>query len=212
MQIINVATVEFGVKVTATAEGKEESFYVELVDNKYRVDLGCWITTDTSNKDINTGDYSEFDVSEIINVAEKHAHEEFENNYEEKEIEFNCLIDSCSVYMRIEKATFEVELVIKNVGAIGIYQRKYKETGVKFDSKDEAEAYTDKFSAYQDCTGLNEFIQDIQRRGLNKWFDLLDKPDVVYSSKVFTYSEEDTCLPHRVEKGGSGHDLKITSS
>lgn len=167
MEITNTSTEEFGIEVTATAAGKEETFYVQLTDNKYRNDLGCWVTTDTSDGDIDQDDYQDFDVSQIIEAAEKHASEEFINNYDEEEIEFNCSINSCSVYMRIEKNTDEVELVIKDTGYVGDYQRRYKETGVKFENRSEAEEYANKFRTddYQDCSGLYQFMQDIEQEG-----------------------------------------------
>ncbi|GAF85103.1 unnamed protein product, partial [marine sediment metagenome] len=60
---------DFGVEDDTTisvlvrdSNNNSEKFHVQTVDNEYRGDLGCWITTDTSYDDIDTDDYPQFDI------------------------------------------------------------------------------------------------------------------------------------------------------
>ena len=165
MRIIDVSSTEDGVKVIALdSENMEEIFFVQITGNEYRPDLGCWITTETSNGNIDPDDFPEFDIDEIIDAAEKHATTNFNDEFEEKEIGFNCEINNQSVYMRIKKITGEVELVIRDDGYIGSYQLRYIETGMRFCSTVEAEEYADQFRTddYQDCSGLSSFMKTIR--------------------------------------------------
>lgn len=73
MKIINVEISDFDdatIRVEADSGPKKEVFYVQTVGDEYRSDLGCWVTTDYSDGDINEDDYPEFDISEIIDAAE----------------------------------------------------------------------------------------------------------------------------------------------
>jgi len=164
MTILNVTTEEYGVDVEVESNGNTETFTVQLTDNKHRSDLGCWITTNISDGDIDPADYPDFDIDEIIEAAEKNAANEFTDNFTESDIEFNCAINSCAVVMRTNNEDSTVELIIKDSGYIGDYQRLYKETGVTFDTEKEALEYADKFRTgeHQDCPGLHHFMQSLQ--------------------------------------------------
>lgn len=61
------------VSVTATANGKTETFHVQTVDGEYRSSLGCWIFTNDDGEDLDQDDYPDFDFSEIISKAEELA-------------------------------------------------------------------------------------------------------------------------------------------
>lgn len=75
------------VEVTAESKkGNEEQFIVQLVDNKHRSDLGCWVTTWYSDGEIDCDDFPDFDIDEIIWNAERFAKNEFNEKYNEEEI------------------------------------------------------------------------------------------------------------------------------
>lgn len=164
MKINSIESEEYGVEVNATAKNIDVIFTVQLTDNVYRSDLGCWITTETSDGDLDSDDYPDFDIDEIISVAETHSANEFSENYTEEDIDFNCSINSCAVYMRIDNSNGEVELFIKDIGHIGSYQKRYTETNKTFDNKSDAIKYASQFRTndFQDCSGLYQFMQDIQ--------------------------------------------------
>ena len=164
MIITSIRLEDYGVDVTAETDDNEETFTVQLCDNKYRSGLGCWITTSKSGGDINEDDYPDFDMSAIIEAAEQHALAEFKANYTETTIDFHCAINDCHVVMRTDKAG-DVELIIEDCGHIGSYERRYRETGVTFDSEEDALEYADTFrtdNEHQDCDGLYAFMQEIQ--------------------------------------------------
>ncbi|MDH3325158.1 MAG: hypothetical protein OEM38_00410 [Gammaproteobacteria bacterium] len=164
MNILNVAEEEFGIEVEAESSGITETFTIQLCDNKFRSDLGCWITTSDSDGDICFDDYPDFDFDKIIEEAEECSTSSFADRYTEEKIEFNCAINSCVVVMREEKETGEIELVIEDIGHIGSYQTRYSETGRKFISKSEAIEYAKQFRTedHQDCKGLYAFLAAIQ--------------------------------------------------
>ena len=164
MKLTNIVIEEFGFEVSAESNGKSEVFCVQLTDGKYRSDLGCWITTTESSEDIESDDYPDFDICAIIDAAESHYKKEFKNTFFEETVDFNCAIDCCQVLTRETLESGKVELVIKDDGYIGSYQRKYVETGVVFDSKDDALEFADKFRTgeFQDCRGLYALMQEIQ--------------------------------------------------
>lgn len=56
------------------ADGEaEETFYIQLLGNKHRSSMGCWVTTCDSNGDIREDDYPLFDIETLIEAAEEHA-------------------------------------------------------------------------------------------------------------------------------------------
>jgi hypothetical protein len=78
--VINSVAIEFNefndyTAVVNVTSSKDESatFYVQLTDGEYRSDLGCWITTESSNGniDIDYDYYPDFDFDDIIKAAEK---------------------------------------------------------------------------------------------------------------------------------------------
>ena len=84
MIITSIQTEEYGVDVSAEiynpklsnlenqVSDNEETFTVQLFDNRYRSGLGCRITPLNSGGDINEDDYPDFDMSVIIEAAEQH--------------------------------------------------------------------------------------------------------------------------------------------
>jgi hypothetical protein len=69
---------ENGSTIEVTAEdvlGEQVIFHVQTVDQEYRSDLGCWITTLESDGDLCDSDYPTFDLGVISNAAENHIKE-----------------------------------------------------------------------------------------------------------------------------------------
>ena len=148
------------VGVIATSGGKEVTFYVQLSECKHRPSLGCWITTDESDGDIDADDYPSFDLGLIIEAAEEFASKSQTDSYDDVQIDFHCYINSQSVKMRIDKASEQVELLIVNNGHIGDYDEHALKTGVIFDNASEAKDHADTFRTdeYQDASGLSAFL------------------------------------------------------
>ena len=107
---------------------KTITFAVQTVDGDYRSDLGCWITTDCSDGDIDLDDYPFFNVSVIIDQAEKYLKESYKLEY---------LGDH--LYLQIDSVTNECELLEENTRFINPdssnYQRKWNKSHGKFESK-----------------------------------------------------------------------------
>lgn len=57
--------------------GWRQSFYVQVIDGEYRSDLGCWVTTNDSDGDINQEDYAEFNISDLIQRTEQFVSEQY---------------------------------------------------------------------------------------------------------------------------------------
>jgi hypothetical protein len=183
MKILNVYREdEFSVAVEAQdINGMVETFYVQLDEythehggdgdmwtEKYGADEG--IPPDSSDYlDPDDEDYEDipkiyrnFNYDEIIEAAEEHAREkyaEYLNQFTEKTIDFHCYVGWESVVMRIDDKDKTVELVIKDIEDL-----EYIETGVKFDSEEDALKYASTFEtgAYEDFAGLIDFINAIR--------------------------------------------------
>jgi hypothetical protein len=99
-------------------QDEEVTFYVQTVDQKHRSDLGCWITTDISDGEVDSDDYPLFDIGEIVNAAEQHI-EQVQNTTHFKG----------DFYIK-ERLNDFVVLEVNNRfinSATSSYQREYKE-------------------------------------------------------------------------------------
>jgi len=112
--------------------GKTVTFSVQTIDHEHRSDLGCWITTDNSNGDINYDDYPTFDINEIIYQAEQYI----------KKIQ---KITWASARYYIKKVSNDCFVVLEENrnfinSATSSYQREYEELET-FSSKKDALSY-----------------------------------------------------------------------
>ena len=117
--------------------GEVTVFDVQTIGGVYRCDLGCWITTDKSDGDIDRDDYPHIDIDTVIKRAEKYIQSittEHCTDY---------LINGERVYI-IETAN-KSEIVIKNSNFINSdtssYQCEFSDPLASFDTKEEAEEY-----------------------------------------------------------------------
>ncbi len=125
---------------TVAVTVNNETFYVQTVDGVYRGDLGCWITTDTSDGEIDYDDYTDFDIDDIVKTAEKYIQSLTE------EIETDYKINNKTVYIIIRNNN--VDVVTHNEGFINkdtsSYQREFSAPIESFDNKNEALQYLSK--------------------------------------------------------------------
>ena len=179
MKILKTEFADFGndfgdqseiVAVTAQSEkGETNVFFVQLFQREHSAD--CQITVDGDRQseidgyvDFDDDDYAGFDDDAIVAAAQKLSKENFNDNFKETEIEFNCSIADESVYMQVDRATGNVRLVIKDEGAFDPYRNPYALTDLNFDSEKEALEYADKFRTgeHQDINGLYNFLADLR--------------------------------------------------
>lgn len=123
-----------GTAVEVTAEnilGEQVTFHVQTVDQEYRSDLGCWITTWESDGDLGADDYPTFDLNVIIEAAEAHIKQVQEITHVTGQYYIKDGSDGFTVLERnynfINSATSS-------------YQREYNELDT-FDNKDDALAF-----------------------------------------------------------------------
>lgn len=140
MIITNIEMWDFDettVEITAVANDNKETFYVQTVDGVHRGDLGCWITTFSSDGDIDSEDYPDFDIEEIIKEAEEFIQsttiEEWTNHF----------IDNERVYLITN--TSGTHVVTRNNNYINkdasSYQREFSDPIATFDTREEALNY-----------------------------------------------------------------------
>jgi len=180
MKILNVSTDEFHVEVQAEANGMIENFYVQLNECEHAGGLSEEFASDrfpdgtggfhfeNDEDDDDAGIYKNFNRAEIIEAAEEHAREEFNEQFSEEEIDFGgggrILVGNCVVIMRTDNEDDMVELVIKDKQPSSPYGKTYKETGVKFNNKEDALNYASTFETgeYEDFAGLVRFMHTIE--------------------------------------------------
>ena len=76
-------------ELTVEVETQTKTFYVQTVDGEYRSSLGCWITADGDEGDIDFDDYPDIDFDIIIKAAEEFA---------ESLLDYDYLIDNPNYY------------------------------------------------------------------------------------------------------------------
>lgn len=137
IEIADFCEDETTVSVTATANDIEETFHVQTVDGINRSDLGCWITTDSSQGDIDSDDYPDFDIDLIVDEAECFI----QMMTTEEKTEHR--IDGEDVYLIINDD--RVKVVTRNPDYINqfssSYQREFSEPLKVFDTREEALEY-----------------------------------------------------------------------
>jgi len=75
--------------LTVKVETSTTIFYVQTVDGEYRGSLGCWITTEGHEGDIDFDDYPDIDFDIVIKEAEKYA---------ESKLDFDNLVENPNYY------------------------------------------------------------------------------------------------------------------
>jgi len=137
MQFLSISKEEYGIIVKVKSKKRTVEFFVQLVDSEFRSDLGCWITTNESDGDLNPEDYPDFDISEIIEYAEKFDRQNTEM------IETDFKFHHESIY--IEYSFKNIQLVIENSNFINSdqssYQTRYEPANIFFDTIEEAFDY-----------------------------------------------------------------------
>ena len=122
------------VAVEVECAGQTETFFVQTVDGDYRSDLDCWVTTATSDGDIDYDDYPLFDFDEIIKVAEKYIRSLVTAEWTKY------TIDGQRVYLLIRDES--VDIVTENSDYINQYTSSYQTMWDKnlgrFNSKEDA--------------------------------------------------------------------------
>ena len=154
---------ESTVVVVATANNETLEFRVQLTDFKYDQSRGCELSCGFETIDNYDEDYPNFDFKIIIDEAERFAIEQYNQDYTEKEIEFNCAVNDDVVIMKIDNYDDSVQLLIKDYA----HETRYtEETSMFFENEESALNYCDQFrndSEYYDICGLYALLQHLRK-------------------------------------------------